>query len=552
MTKSKPGSSIKKQPQAYVNRPNVTPPLTPPAEEEEAFNKKLHGLKNAIRPSVFTRPSNDNIMNLIKVGGSHDAVLPLHLGDPGSSSNALPTQKQPEGHVMSAHNPPKNLWRIVTVCLWSITGGLSDAAPGELLPHIEEAYHISYAVVSMIWISNACGFIVLAIFSHKVKKLLGRNYSISVGCVFSVFMYALVSSGGPFPLIVSAFFFGGIGLALVLAQTNVFLAKLDKQSKYLAFFHGSYGIGATISPLIAATMVNHGIKWNYFYIILTILMAGNAVNSYFAFRDAESDLEHWYNDEEHEQLLVETESINVRQRDVQNSSDEEEGAIGLQDLGPHIVAPQEKDSSNELKLALRHPMTWLISFWVFFYQGGEVAMGGWIVTYLFDYRGAGKSYGYVASGFWGGLTLGRLVLTRPLHKYLGGRRSIVVVSSLAIFFVVMAWVIPNTILASVFISFAGTLIGPNYPLMITVATQGLIPRKIEVVALTISSSFGSSGGAILPFLVGMLAEKVGSFVVLPVFVASYSIMLMLWISLPNIERRKALGTQKLTLWQKFW
>ena len=40
----------------------------------------------------------------------------------------------------------------------------------------------------------------------------------------------------------------------------------------------------------------------------------------------------------------------------------------------------------------------------------EVTIGGWIVTYIIQVRGGGPSSGYVSSGFFGGLTFGRVAL----------------------------------------------------------------------------------------------------------------------------------------------
>jgi fucose permease len=55
--------------------------------------------------------------------------------------------------------------------------------------------------------------------------------------------------------------------------------------------------------------------------------------------------------------------------------------------------------------------------------GVEVTTGGWIVTYIIEKRGGGPSSGYVSSGFFGGLTLGRVGLLwlnkwvrNPLHS----------------------------------------------------------------------------------------------------------------------------------------
>ena len=74
------------------------------------------------------------------------------------------------------------------------------------------------------------------------------------------------------------------------------LSRLDKQSKYLAYYHGGYGIGATISPLIATSIVNSG-SAGIFYLILLGLMVITAINLYFSFQNADEDLKPWDHDE---------------------------------------------------------------------------------------------------------------------------------------------------------------------------------------------------------------------------------------------------------------
>lgn len=412
-----------------------------------------------------------------------------------TSEGAFPEQTPPE-NAMTSRNPPKNLQRIIAASIWSASGGFSDAAPGALLPTMEAHYHISYSVVSLIWMANAIGFILIACFSHKIQHWFGKQWSVTMGCFFSVTAYSCIASGGPFPLIVVGFFFGGMGLATVLAQSMVFLAKLEKQSKYLAIFHACYGAGATVLPLAATSMVNRGIKWNYVYLILLALMLVNSGLCHFAFSGANEDLKPWDPDE------------------------------GTETSG---------NEKGEMKLALSNRLTWLTALFVFCYQGSEVSLGGWIVTYLLDYRHVNTSYGYVLSGFWGGLTLGRLVLTRYLHTKVGTRRSIIVLALFTIFMVTLSWVVPIGIAVGVFVSLAGTTIGPTYPLMIT-AVAAMVPRKIQVVSMTIMTAFGSSGGALLPFFIGLIAQGAGAYVVLPIFISAYTVMLVIWLVLPNVER----------------
>ncbi|OWB71320.1 hypothetical protein B5S31_g1006 [[Candida] boidinii] len=219
-------------------------------------------------------------------------------------------------------------------------------------------------------------------------------------------------------------------------------------------------------------------------------------------------------------------------------------------LTPEISesAPLVNESPEKLLgLALKSPITWFISFFVLFYQGGEVSIGGWIVTFLETYRhGDEKTTGYVASGFWGGLTIGRIFLTSFLHKNIGAKRGVFLLSLCAIASAILAWVIPIIIVEAVFISICGIFIGPIYPLMITVAVR-ILPRKIQIVSLTIMTAFGSSGGALFPFLVGIISQFAGTYIVFPVFIALFTAMLFLWYLLPNPDRNIIKH-----FWEKVW
>ena len=70
---------------------------------------------------------------------------------------------------------------------------------------------------------------------------------------------------------------------------------------------------------------------------------------------------------------------------------------------------------NKYKQVFRLRVVHLMSIFLFLYVGVEVCIGGWIVTFVINERSGGRNSGYVSSGFWGGLTLGRIVLL-PLNK----------------------------------------------------------------------------------------------------------------------------------------
>ncbi|TFK38014.1 hypothetical protein BDQ12DRAFT_713203 [Crucibulum laeve] len=48
-----------------------------------------------------------------------------------------------------------------------------------------------------------------------------------------------------------------------------------------------------------------------------------------------------------------------------------------------------------------------------FYVDVEVTIGGWIVVYVIEVRGGGRSSGYISSRFFGDLTVGHIILPLP-------------------------------------------------------------------------------------------------------------------------------------------
>lgn len=78
--------------------------------------------------------------------------------------------------------------------------------------------------------------------------------------------------------------------------------------------------------------------------------------------------------------------------------------------------PRTTDTKdNRMKEALlRLPqarVTWLCALFLLGYVGIEVALGGWIVKFMLEVRdGEEFASGMTATGFWMGITVGRVVL----------------------------------------------------------------------------------------------------------------------------------------------
>lgn len=74
---------------------------------------------------------------------------------------------------------------------------------------------------------------------------------------------------------------------------------------------------------------------------------------------------------------------------------------------------QQKDSRLKQALFTKAAarVTWLCAAFLLGYVGTEVAIGGWVVTFMMRVRHGGAfASGMTATGFWIGITVGRVVL----------------------------------------------------------------------------------------------------------------------------------------------
>ncbi|CAN9481703.1 unnamed protein product [Alternaria alternata] len=299
------------------------------------------------------------------------------------------------------------------------------------------------------------------------------------------------------------FFLLGFGAAINLALNNVYCANTHPPSVILGLAHGSYGVGGIIAPIIGTAIVSQGILWSRFYFIcvgLRLCCIAFAAWSFWSYR------------EDSEETLLE--ATTSRQTSVENAA----------------------SKLKNLKLALKNKVTIFGALFIFAYQGAEVSISGWFISYLINYRnGDPAKVGYVTAGFWAGITLGRFVLTHAAPK-IGEKKFVVILTIGTVGLQLLAWLTPNLIGNAVAVCLLGLLLGPVYPCAQTIFSR-LMPRHVQTTAIGFIGGAGSSGGAVAPFTTGVLAQASGTWVLHPVAIGMYAVMMVCWFALPKVRKR---------------
>lgn len=425
------------------------------------------------------------------------------------SEPSTPTNERATSVMPSFSFPKMNKWRVFAACLTYFGNGMSDSAPGALIPYVEDYYNIGYAIVSLIWITNACGFILSAFFNDPICARIGRARTLMLSEACMIAAYVAISCTPPFGVMVAAYLVMGFGNAMNLALNNVFCANLADSTIVLGLTSGCYGIGGIIAPIIATTLVSNGILWSRFYIITVGVRLTCFCFSGWSFWNYENESTSQF-----------TNSLQ------QTSSRQAASGHG------------EPSKLQLLGRALRSRVTLVGALFIFAYQGAEVSESGWFISYLISYRNGDPAHvGYVTSGFWAGITVGRFALTHLAHR-VGEKRFVLGCVVGVIAFQLMSWLIPNIIGNAVSVAIVGLLLGPVYPSATTVFTK-LLPPRLQMIAISFISSAGSSGGAVVPFLTGLVSQSAGTYVLHPICIAAYALMIGCWAILPKMKKRAA-------------
>jgi fucose permease len=73
---------------------------------------------------------------------------------------------------------------------------------GALIPYMESYYHISYSIMSLVFVGNAIGFISAAFFTNMILGKFGRAKTLIIAELIQLSAYVILVCTPPYPLVV--------------------------------------------------------------------------------------------------------------------------------------------------------------------------------------------------------------------------------------------------------------------------------------------------------------------------------------------------------------
>ena len=350
--------------------------------------------------------------------------------------------------------------------------GAMGGASGVLLPSQIAYYHVNTSIIGLLFFTFSTGYVLSAGSAGLFIQKIGQRRYLTWGTAIYLASSFAFSLKPPFTLALVTNLFLGFGMAVIDAGFNALISALPRGTKLLNYLHAFYGVGALLGPLIASAFLAIHWEWNTVYLVwcgLSLLLLIGCI------------------------VLLRGQSFSLS-----------------------VPKTEQYPSRNLVGAVLKLRSVWLAMLFLFLYVGVEASVGNWSYSFLLEDRHqATLLAGWIVSGYWLGLTLGRfLINTIAEHFHMGIEGLVYCCLAGTGMGGLLVWLLPSGQAATLGFCLIGFFLGPLFPSIIAVVPR-LVPS--DLVPSTIGLLIGVSvvGGGLFPWLIGTLAQYVGIWTLLP-------------------------------------
>jgi len=133
------------------------------------------------------------------------------------------------------------------------------------------------------FLSPFAGYTLAAFMINKIHMRFGQAGIAIIGPLCKLIAYVVTCVHPPYPVIPVVFILTGFGNGLEDGAWNAWVGNMENANELMGLLHGSYGLGATIGPLVSTAMVTKGgLQWFTWYYVMVSHVAPSPSPSPFA------------------------------------------------------------------------------------------------------------------------------------------------------------------------------------------------------------------------------------------------------------------------------
>jgi len=369
---------------------------------------------------------------------------------------------------------------------WGALTCLNDV----LIPHLKAVFAMNYAQTMLIQFTFFGTYFVMSIPSGRVVALVGYKGGIVIGLlvagVGAVLFYP--AAGVPsYLLFLLALFVLASGITLLQVAANPYISLLGDPhgaSSRLTLAQALNSLGTTLAPALIGPVILA------VAVLSSVQLAQLPPAQQEAYRIAQA------HSVQHPYLGIAAALLALA------------CVVQLLHLPPHAEATERSDPRHHgfgEVLKVRHVRLGALA--IFVYVGAEVAIGSFLINYISDAHigniAQATATRYVAL-YWGGAMVGRFVGSALLRRI--DPRLLLCLFALAAVALLATTITSSGALAMWSVIAIGLFNSIMFPTIFTLGIEGLGPMTSRASSLLVMAIVG---GALIPYLQGLLADRCG-------------------------------------------
>lgn len=400
-------------------------------------------------------------------------------------------------------NRHSGLGLIILIYVAFISLGLPDGLMGVAWPSIRATFSQPLDALGVLLLFSTSGYLASSSLSGRIIGRWGVGKVLAASCALTglgLIGYTLIPRWW---MMVALGLFAGLGAGAIDAGINTYVAA-NFGEKLMQWLHASYGIGVTLGPLIMTAGLNLFEDWHWGYRVVGFAQLALAAS-----------------------FMVTLPLWQRRPGPAESTSQPERRLT---------------DYQTSYRETLRQPLIWL-SFLIFYlYTGAEATLGSWAYTLLTESRGIPiEVAGLWAGSYWATFTLGRFLA--GLYNQRIGLNTLISGSLLgALAGSLLLWWNPVGIASLAGVGLIGFAIAPVFPGLVS-GTRERVGVHYAANTIGLQVSAAALGAATLPGLAGILAQRIFSLEIIPVYLAIlFAVQLGLYTLATSLASARELNT----------
>ncbi len=403
---------------------------------------------------------------------------------------AIVSTGRPPSQAPATRTNPGAMAMVTTLFfMWAFLTELNDI----LIPHLQSIFDLNYTQSMMVQLVFFTGYAVFAVPSGKLVEWVGYKRTMVLGlatmAVGSLLMLPAASAAS-FPLFLGAELVLAAGITALQVAANPYVSILgppEGASSRLNLTQAFNSLGATIAPYFGSLVILSAAPMA----METLRSLSPQARSLYQMRTAATVKAPYVGIAV--ALLILATVI---------------GFFKLPEIAPEEDLSAVKDSqATGLARLLQHRQLVFGVIGIFVYVGAEVSIGSFLVKYFHQPEIANmsdQSAGKLVTVYWGSMMVGRFIGAWLLQKVKPGKLLAIVASGALVLVAISMLTAGYLAVGSILL--VGLFNAIMFPTIFTLAIAGLGPLTGEGSGLLITAIVG---GAVIPEVQGMVADKVG-------------------------------------------